>query len=212
MIAMRLSQKYKHPTIVARLGEDGHIKGSIRGLSNCEMGSFKNYLTSTGLFTYVQGHDNAAGCDIPAQNLARLHEVANKELEQFNFNSSFYEANFQIQALNTQLPELIQDLAQYKDIWSTGNSEPLIYITDLHFTENEIQVMGKNQDTLKIFKEGVAYMKFFAKDLIKEFMEIHGDFKANIIGRANLNEWNGTVTPQIFIDAIELKEDRLTDF
>ena len=55
MIAMQLSQKYKRPTIVARLNPQGYVRGSIRGLSNSELSSFKEYLDSTGLFEYVQG-------------------------------------------------------------------------------------------------------------------------------------------------------------
>jgi len=52
---MQLSQRYKKPTIVARLNPQGYVRGSIRGLSNSELDSFKAYLDSTGLFEYVQG-------------------------------------------------------------------------------------------------------------------------------------------------------------
>ena len=212
LIAMRLSQKYKHPTIVARLGEDGYVKGSIRGLSNCELVSFKNYLASTGLFDYVQGHDNAAGCSIPAQNLSKLHEIANKELAQIDFNSDYYEVEFERQALADDLRELIFDLDSYRNIWSQQNGQPLIYIKDLHFTHDDIQVMGKNKDTLKIVKNGIAYMKFFAKDIIEELNSINGDIKIEVVGKPNVNEWGGNITPQIFIEQIEIKEDKLTDF
>ena len=30
------------------------------------------------------------------------------------------------------------------------------------------------------------------------------DYIINLVGKANLNEWNGGVTPQIFIDDIEI--------
>ena len=80
LVAMMLSQKYKRPTIVARLNDEGMVRGSIRGLSNSELTSFKDYLDSTGLFEYVQGHDNAAGCSIKNEDLGRLHEMANKDL------------------------------------------------------------------------------------------------------------------------------------
>jgi len=33
-----------------------------------------------------------------------------------------------------------------------------------------------------------------------------------IVGKANLNEWMGTVTPQIFIENYEIMEDKLIDF
>lgn len=212
LVAMRLSQKYKHPTVVARLGEDGYIKGSIRGLSNCELTSFKNYLTSTGLCDYVQGHDNAAGISIPGANLSKLHERANKELAQFDFDADYFEVNFERQALAKDLPALIYDLNNYNFVWSQQNPQPLIYVKDLHFTQKDIQVLGRNKDTLKIEKNGVAYMKFFAKETIEELKKINGDIKIEVVGKPNTNEWMGTTTPQIFIEQIEIKEDRLLDF
>ena len=68
--------------------------------------------------------------------------------------------------------------------------------------------MGKNKDTVKFEKFGIAYMKFHAKDLIEELNQ-HPDMKIEVVGRANLNEWGGKVTPQIFIEDIEVKDNAL---
>ena len=212
LIAMRLSQKYKHPTIVARRGPDGMVKGSARGLSNSELTSFKNFLSDTGLFEYTQGHDQAFGISINGELLDALHKCANERLAQYDFNSNYYEVNFKRQAMSKDLGLLIEDLDKYRHIWSQQNQQPLIYVTDLHFTHADIQIMGKNKDTLKIVKNGVAYMKFFAKELIKELNGIDGDIKVEIVGKPNLNCWNGTITPQLFIEQIEVKEDKLLDF
>ena len=211
LIAMQLAAKYKRPTIVARLNDQGYIRGSIRGLSNSELISFKDYLDSTGLFEYVQGHDNAAGCSLMSSNLSRLHEIANKDLSAYDFGDNYYEVDFERQALSRDLEALIEDIDSYKKIWSQGNSEPIIYVKDLHFKRSDIQIMGKNKDTIKIVKNGIAYMKFFAKSMIEELSQ-YDEIKMEIVGKANLNEWNGRVTPQIFIENYEIKEDRLTDF
>ena len=207
LLAMKLSQKYKHPTVVARLGEDGYVKGSIRGLNNSELISFKDYLDSTGLCEYVQGHDNAAGISILKSNLTALHDKANKELAQFDFKSNYFEVDFARHALDNDLALLIVDLDKYTKCWSQNNPQPLIYVNGLHITKKDIQIMGKNKDTIKIVRNGVAYMKFFAKELIQQFNEIQGSIKVELVGKANLNEWNGTVTPQIFIEQIEVEED-----
>lgn len=211
LVCMQLSQRYKRPTIVARLNDQGYIRGSIRGLSNSEMGSFKSYLDSTGLFEYVQGHDNAAGCSLLASNLSRLHELANTQLAQYDFGDNYYEVDFWRSAYMDDLVALITDIANYKSIWSQHNDEPLIYIQDLHISMDEVQIMGKNKDTIKIVKNGVAYMKFFAKDMIEE-LKHYGTVRMDIVGRANMNCWNGIYTPQIFIENYEILEDKLTDF
>ena len=69
--------------------------------------------------------------------------------------------------------------------------------------------MGKNQDTVKIIKFGVAYMKFHAKEFIEELGK-HDDIKLEIVGRANLNEWMGNFTPQIFITNYQIDDGRLS--
>ena len=91
------------------------------------------------------------------------------------------------------------------------NNEPLIYIKDLHFMRKDVQIMGRNQDTIKIIKNGIAYMKFFAKDMIEELNQ-YDEIKMEVVGKANLNYWNSTVTPQIFIEQYQITEDKLTDF
>ena len=87
----------------------------------------------------------------------------------------------------------------------------MIYVKDLHFKQSDIQIMGKNKDTIKIVKNGVAYMKFFAKDMIEELKQ-YGEIKMEVVGKAHMNYWMGTTTPQIFIENYEIKEDKLIDF
>ena len=212
LIAMRLAAKYRRPTIVARLNDEGYVRGSIRGINNSKLTSFKNYLDSTGLCEYVQGHDNAAGISIPNRSLSELHARANQDLLQYDFGDTYYEVEFVRQAYSDDLTDLIKDLSKLKHVWSQGCGEPLIYVKDIHFTWDDVQIMGKNQNTVKIVKNDVAYMKFFADDMIEELRNIEGDIKLEVVGKANLNTWMGRTTPQIFIEAYEIKEDKVTDF
>ena len=208
LVAMKLSQKYKKPTIIGRLGKDGMIKGSIRGLSNCELVDFKEFLTGSGLFEYVQGHANAAGHCIEATKLDELHNYANAELAHIDFNSNMYDVDFERLAADKDIIQLVFDVAQHEDVWGTGCPEPKIHIKDLNFNHNDIQIMGKNKDTVKITKFGVSYMKFHAKDLIEELGQ-HTEIKMNIVGKMNLNEYFGNVTPQIFIDSYDIMDGNL---
>ena len=50
--------------------------------------------------------------------------------------------------------------------------EPLIYISELNITDADIEVVGQRQDTVRIHKNGVTYMKFWAKDFIEELKRI----------------------------------------
>lgn len=208
LVAMKLSSKYKKPTIIGRLGRDGNIKGSIRGLSNCALVDFKAFLTASGLFEYVQGHANAAGQCIPAENLDALHEYANRELANIDFGEDVYDVNFMRTAADKDVTNIIFDVGVHEDVWGTQNPEPRIFVSDINFSLSDIQVMGKNKDTLKIEKFGVSYMKFHAKDLIEELKQ-HNQIKMNIVGKANVNEYFGNVTPQIFIESYEVFDGAL---
>ena len=207
LIAMQLSAKYKKPTIVARLNDEGYIRGSARGLNASELASFKNYLNSTGLFEYTIGHDNAFGISIANKDLDRFHKIANDELSLYDFGEEFYEVNFCRHAFDNDLADIIKDLGQYKHIWSQQNDEALIYIDDIHLTPADIQIIGKNKDTLKFEKNGIVYIKFFAKDLIEELQQ-HDEIKMEVVATANLNSWMGRITPQLSIKAYEVKDGR----
>lgn len=85
LAATQISQKYKKPTIVARLNEQGYLRGSARGINNGPLPSFKKYLANTGLFEYTLGHDMAFGQSILEKNLKKFYEVSNEELKDMDF-------------------------------------------------------------------------------------------------------------------------------
>ena len=209
LVAMKLSAKYKKPTIVARLNSEGEIKGSSRGLNESELTSFKNFMDNSGYFTFTAGHDNACGIGILDKNLAAFHEYANKELANVDFGESWYEVNFERIAADTDIEDLIVDIANHDDLWGQQNNEPLIHIKDINITKNDIRIMGKDNSTVKIEKFGIAYMKFHAKDMIEELGKYPGEIKLEVVGRANVNYWGGYATPQIFISNYQIEDGTL---
>ena len=208
LIAMKLAAKFKRPTIVTRLGPDGFDKGSIRNISDCELSDLKAFLNESGYFEYVQGHANAAGCCINDAQLRAFHEYANDVLANINFNEGVYDVNFTRTMYDTDLASLIFDLGWHPEVWGQGNPEPLIYISDLYIDKSDIQIMGAKQDTIKIEKNGVAFMKFRALDMIDELNKCN-EIKLNVVGKANLNNWMDNITPQIFIENWEVIDSLL---
>lgn len=55
LVAAQLSAQYKRPTIVARLNDEGYVRGSIRGLNQSALTDFKGFLEQSGLFEYIAG-------------------------------------------------------------------------------------------------------------------------------------------------------------
>ena len=208
LVAMRLAAKYKKPTIVARLNNEGEIKGSSRGLNESELTSFKNFMDESGYFTFTAGHDNACGIGIYDKNLSAFHEYANEKLANVDFGENWYEVNFERIAADQDIKDLIIDIASHDDLWGQSNNEPLIHIKDINISKNDIRIMGKDSSTVKIEKFGIAYIKFHAKDFINELAK-YNEIKLEIVGRANLNEWGGYKTPQIFITNYQIEDGSL---
>lgn len=206
LVAMQLAAKYKKPTIVARLNSEGYDRGSARGLNESDLRDFKAFLTDSGFFEYAQGHANAFGVSIPDRNLHAFHEYANDALKDIDFGENCYDVNFKRDASSQDLGRLITELGSADGIWGQGNAEPMIDITHIVVDSSNIRVMGSNMDTVKIEKNGIAYMKFHAKDLIEELRGHEGVMEIEVVGRANLNEWGGRVTPQVFIEDYDIKD------
>lgn len=207
LIAMQLAAKYKKPTIVARLNDQGFDRGSARGMNQSELRDFREFLLGSGYFEYAQGHANAFGISIPDDKLKDFHDFANEALANIDFGENVYDVNFVRRADSKDLYDLVIDLASQNGIWGQMNPEPVICVEEILCTPRSVRIMGSNQDTLKIEYNGMSYLKFRAKDLIEKINKYSADTQLSItvIGRPNLNEWMGRKTPQLFIDDCEIK-------
>ena len=207
LVAMQLAAKYKKPTIVARLNDQGYNRGSARGMNQSELRDFREFLLSTGMFEYAQGHANAFGISIPDSRLRAFHEHANEALKDIDFGENVYDVNFVRGADASDLYDLVVDLASQNGIWGQGSPEPVVCVEEISCSPRDVRIMGTNQDTLKIEYNGMSYLKFRATDMINELKSYPADaqLKLSVVGRCNLNEWMGRKTPQLFIDDYEIK-------
>ena len=210
LTAMKLAAKYKKPTIVARLNDEGYDRGSSRGLNESALKSFKDFMNESGFFEYTAGHDNACGISILDKNLHAFHDYANEKLKDVDFGENWYEVNFERFAADIDIIPLIYDLAAHEDLFGQHNNEPLIHITDINLNRNDIAIIGKNADTVRIEKFGVTYLAFHAKDMIEELAKVPSNtIKLEVVGRGNLNYFAGRTTPQILITDYQIDDGTL---
>ena len=205
LIAMQLAAKYKKPTIVARLNDQGFDRGSARGVDKSELKDFKQFLMDSGYFEYAQGHANAFGVSIPDRKLADFHDYANKYLANYNFGENSHDVNFIREANSADLSDLIMDIGGLSHIWGQGNKEPIIYIKPVVVDRSKISIIGSNKDTLRININGIDYIKFRATDLIDEIQFTDEPVQFEMVCKANINEWNGRNLPQMTIEDCEIK-------
>lgn len=212
LCAMGVAAEHKKPVMLGRISPDGYLKGSIRGREESELKDFKAFLNSSGLMDYVEGHANAAGFSIKASDIDKLTQYANKELANINFNEGFYEADFVVKGNCSYLNDMIKDLDRGRGLYGQGNDEPIIVVEDITIDPNSIQVIGKNNDTVRFSFNGITYIKFKAKDLIADIKQYSKKINIVAAGRASMNHWGGMSKPQILLDEIEIKESSEFDF
>ena len=202
---MQLMAKYKKPVIVARENDEGFLRGSARGDSKSELKDLRQFFIDSGYFEYAEGHAAAHGISIEKSKLDGFINYANKALENVSFNEGVYEADFVFKADESEeIAKAILDLTQYPEIWGKDNEEPLIVVENIRLTDKDIIVYDNKSITVKFSYGGVDYLKFFADKLREELSEMK-EIEITVIGKANLNEWQGTTKPQIFIDDYNLR-------
>ena len=203
LAATQLSNKYNHPVYILRENDEGELKGSGRGLETIDMPPLKEFMESSGLVEWVQGHQNAHGSCIKAKNLEKFTAWANEQLKDVDMNSKSWQVDFNLKATDPAIKDIIFAMDKLSPYYGQGFPEVEISVHDIEVPKSDIHVMGKTGDTVKVMCNGIAYM-FFKRGIeeVKKMLE-HPRMCFNIVGKPNVNYYNGMITPQIFVDDYE---------
>lgn len=101
----------------------------------------------------------------------------------------------------------ILSIAGMKSLWGTGLEESLIAVEKLKVSPEMVTVYQKKTNTIKIqISNDVAAMLFNATDIdINKLKDNNTGFvEINLVGKCNINNWNGIENPQIFIEDYEI--------
>jgi len=79
-------------------------------------------------------------------------------------------------------------------------------VADLKISADNLELIGKKSNIIKIQFKGVEYIMFRAEDKIAE-LEQANSYKVTLVGKPNVNEWGGNVIPQIIMDDCIIKSD-----
>ncbi len=203
LIAMNVVSKYHKPVMIGRRNNDNLIQGSIRSDGNfAGLPSFKKFLEDSGLVTYTAGHDNAAGWGLNGDKLDALLKYANSQLKAEDFENC-YIVDYILNG-NEYNDELLEAIASHPEYFGNHIEEPMFIIKNIPLMN--VQTMGTNKDSIKISYNGIDYVKFKDTDFIEEVMN-NRTKTLTVYGRANLNEWMGKKSVQVFITDYELVED-----
>ena len=206
LVATQISNKYKRPVLLIRQKEKSTIfGGSARGYEKGVLKDFKQFLQDINKFIFCEGHKNAFGFEIEAEKLIEVNDIINDLLKDVEIDVDEYEVDFIIpsEQFDTQV---IYNIHKLKDLWSNNVEEPLIAITKISVNKEDIQLIGKNKNTLKFKNRNIDFIKFNYSE--EEFKKVfNGEcFVMEVVGRCSINQWDGKEIPQFIIEDFNILE------
>ena len=196
--------KYHKPVLMLTEHE-GNWEGSARGFANIGFESFKDFIIKSGFANWAQGHANAFGASFSKENLNKFILYSNEELKDCDFSAN-YKVDFIYNCFDNFNSDILE-ISEYKSLWGQGVEEPYIAIENIKITPDNIKLMSEDKNpTLKIeLPSGVSLIKFKSSKEEFEILKPKEGYKSiNIVGRCEINVWNGKIYPQIIIKDYEI--------
>ena len=203
LVAMNVVSKYHKPCMIGRRNEKDLIQGSIRSDGNFSgLPSFKAFLEQSNLIEYAAGHANACGFGVFGNKIDQFIKYSNTLLKAEDFENC-YLVDYILNANNNN-QELLAALAAHPEFFGNHIDEVKFVITNIPLSN--IFVMGTNKDSIKISCNGIDYIRFKDTDFIDQIINNRTSL-LTVYGRANLNNYAGKTSIQVFIDDYELNEN-----
>lgn len=198
LIANRLADQYQRPCLLMRRKGDV-CKGSGRGYEKCEIRDFNQWCKDTQLFTKVDGHPGAFGCEISFDNTNKLFQMLStmKKIDE----PTYYVYNvYDASQLHDQI---IKNVAKYDHIWGNTVSEPIFLINNIPCSKYNINLIGSKQNKIEFTYHNIKFTKQTKGSslikLYKEILSVGDNVKFDIVGRFSIDTRNGKC-PQVIIE------------
>lgn len=210
--ATKLASEVKRPVIIVKkIDKDGEIilSGSCRNYDNSPIPDLKDLILQTNAFEFCSGHGNAAGLAIKPENIDKAKNSFAELLKTVDFDLPIL-CDFIIDIDDLTI-NFIQEIDQGKWIWGTGIKEPIIAIENMIIKRSDINVQGKNFDSIAFMINDIKFVIFKLPET-DEFLEWatswdgdeEDELEMNVIVEMSINEYNGTYTPQCIIKEYEI--------
>ena len=211
LIANRLADQYQRPCLLMRRKGDV-CKGSGRGYEKCEIRDFNQWCKDTGLFTKVDGHPGAFGCEIPFDNTNKLFQMLStmKKIDE----PTYYVYNvYDASQLHDQI---IKNVAKYDYIWGNTVTEPIFLIKNIPCNKYNINLIGSKQNKIEFTYHNIKFTKQTKGSslvkLYKEILSVGDNVKFDIVGRFSIDTRNGKCPQVIIEDMVFEKSDQPQGF
>lgn len=199
LVANKLMSKYNKPILLVHDNGD-----ECAGSARCPM-KLQKILEESHKFNYAEGHGQAFGVSYQKKN--------EDDIKNFLYNLDLPPAVIQVtQSLDIEQlsTSMIRNFEDYDYLWATNLVKPIYHIYGLKVKKDDIQIIGKTGTTVKFRVCDWDFIKFFCSHEWQEKTFIYDEMKIEVIGTITWNEWQGSKTPQVIIDDMEVKKDELS--
>lgn len=208
--ASRLANKFDRPVIILKHKEDsGELKGSARSVPAFNL--FENGMKIQHLFTNFGGHSQAAGMTFPFENLTEISTFLNE-----SFAEQLGEEPLKKEILineKVELSEVTEKLVEEVNKFAPfgmKNQEPIFHIKA---KPTSIRQIGNDKNHLKIqFKDKNRVIDAVGFGIGELYHYISNNTEVAVVGKLQINVWNGNKTVQMLIEDIAVDEWQLFDF
>ena len=209
IIASRIKEKFKKPTIIISINNEGMCKASARSVYGYDMGSLIISAVNNGIIQKGGGHKMAAGFSIKEENIETLKKFAVKKFKNSNIDSNyenklFIDTLLYPSAINLEFFNKVDSLSPF----GSGNVEPKFSVENVRSIQSKI-VGEKHIKSILICKDGstINAIAFNAKDSnIGPYLDKNNKKIFNIVGKLSLNEWKGEKKVEFIIDDISVNK------
>lgn len=200
LLANKIMYRYNKPTLLFSKKENGTISGSGRGE---QIDLFKSKLSQNNYVTFAQGHEPAFGFKLETIGFD-INKVEESLFQQFKneISDAQYIVDFSIPSSMIE-DYMIEDLCQLEDYFGSGLKQPLIHVYDICVDSSLIDT-GKDENKLSFYFNDIEFIMFKpSPEKLEELVDWSNILCYNLIGRPNINTYDGERKVQIIIEAIE---------
>lgn len=203
LVAIRISEAINKPVLLVRKHGD-ELAGSGRAFNNCPIGDFRLLTEQCPYITFAQGHNAAFGTSLPAENFDNVKMWFNEQLDSVSMDK-VYAVDFIIDVDDLEV-SFIHTIDKYQNLWGQGLAEPLVAIENIVIKRSDVNVQGKNFDSIAFIVNDIKYVLFKLpeSDKLLEWASSWDDdgdeIVINVVAKVNLNLYEGAHTPQCVIE------------
>lgn len=208
LVANKFMAKYQRPCCILTKVTDADkisYQGSARGCDKTGIVEFKKICEDTGVIMFAEGHQGAFGLGIESDKIDDFIQKTDEILKDTS-DEAVYFVDYIYNGIDVN-PQHILDIANLNHLWGKDIDESLIAVKRLKITKDMVTLMSPDKSpTLKItLPNKVCLIKFNSNQEEYNYLySENGYIEIDVVGTCNKNEWNGYVTPQIFIEDYEV--------